>query len=196
MKEEEVATLAQTEIELDARHVALPAVLRVAHALVPAWRAVAPADAALRELRGGITNKIVLLHAAALEPHACARLVCRIYGRGSAALIDRAAEIAALRRLAACGRGPTLHGAFANGLLLDFVPGRSLDAAARLRERPTVALVARQLAQWHAPPVSRPSDVATPLAATVLFSRLERWCARVPAALASAVDRPPMPPRT
>jgi ethanolamine kinase len=103
---------------------------------------------------GGITNQLRLIHPAGSSSAPAALcpepVLLRVFGAGTDAFLDRAAETAALLELNASGLGATCLGVFANGRLERFMRRRRPLAPAETAEPATERLIAAELARFHA----------------------------------------------
>lgn len=131
-------------------------VLAVVRALVPEYARVSGVrDVAIERFRDGLSNHLYQLspRAGTPPPQGVAEgapvVLVRVYANESMQLIDRVRENALFGHIHASALGPPFYGAFANGIVYGFVPGRrtTLD---ELRAPPVRPAVAALLARWHA----------------------------------------------
>ena len=125
-------------------------VLALCRDLLPEWSGVT--SARVTPILGGITNQLRLIHPASSAPAAlCPEpVLLRVFGAGTDAFLDRAAETAALLELNASGLGATCLGVFANGRLERFMRRRRPLAPAETAEPATERRIAAELARFHA----------------------------------------------
>jgi thiamine kinase-like enzyme len=117
---------------------------QVVAAVRPAWPSL---ETRLEIVSGGMTNALVSGWTAGAPED---RLLVRVYGEGTDAFIDRAAERDNMQRLEAAGLGARLHAAFRNGLCYEFVQGEVLAGCRhRLQEGSVWRGVAARMARLH-----------------------------------------------
>lgn len=124
-------------------------------------------DFRVRALSGGITNCLYQVQRLSRPRES---VLVRLYGDGTEALIDRAADTARFALLARLGFGPACYGAFANGRVEGYVPSRALEPQEMALRTPIdiVGLIASETARMHELGVG-------PLGAPVLWPRLDGW---------------------
>ena len=127
-------------------------VLALCRDLLPEWSGVT--SARVTPILGGITNQLRLIHPAGSSSARAALcpepVLLRVFGAGTDAFLDRAAETAALLELNASGLGATCLGVFANGRLERFMRRRRPLAPAETAEPATERRIAAELARFHA----------------------------------------------
>jgi ethanolamine kinase len=153
---------------------AVAEVLGVAILFAPpswAWGDAVDDDFRVRTLSGGITNCLYQVQRLSRPREA---VLVRLYGAGTEALIDRAADTARFALLARLGFGPACYGAFANGRVEGYVPSRALEPQEMALRTPidVVGLIASETARMHELAVG-------PLDAPGLWPRLDGWRADI-----------------
>ncbi|XP_045483437.1 ethanolamine kinase 1 [Harmonia axyridis] len=96
----------------------------------------------------GITNKLVLCRNISEDDGIEENVLVRIYGHKTDLLIDRNAEIRNIKLLHQHELAPSLYATFENGLVYEFIPGRTLTPEDVLKPE-VYRLVARELARMH-----------------------------------------------
>ncbi|XP_044761915.1 ethanolamine kinase 1 isoform X2 [Coccinella septempunctata] len=95
----------------------------------------------------GITNKLVLCRNITddgIEEH----LLVRVYGHKTDLLIDRKAEIRNIQLLHQYGLAPSLYATFENGLVYEFIPGRTLSYE-DVSNPKIYKMIAKEMAKMH-----------------------------------------------
>ena len=103
-----------------------------------------PDDIELESLKGGITN--VLLSCANRRTKRI--VLMRVYGRGTNLIIDRHREFVLHLVLTSLHLAPAIYARFQNGLVYEYIPGRSLTPMEIQRPR-IYPLIAQRLGIWH-----------------------------------------------
>lgn len=131
----------------------------------------------LTQVKGGITNQLLLAEQNGR------RILVRAFGHKTDTLIDRAREYAVHRQLMNLGLAPRLLCRFGNGLVYEYIPGKSA-LAEELSQPIVMKSVAHRLAQWHA--LLKREDVARLLpSARVedIFYQLANWAKICPSGI-------------
>jgi len=98
----------------------------------------------IENIEGGTTNKIVVGWFKDVND----KILIRVYGLGSDVLIDRSQEIENMDLLSKSGLGSKLHGVFNNGIVYQYLPGKSITRD--MVTSPSIyPLVARKMANMH-----------------------------------------------
>jgi thiamine kinase-like enzyme len=120
----------------------------------------------IQPVQGGTFNHLFLLKFTERK------ILCRVYASENSAIIDRDRELHYITHINEQypGRLAHVHCTFTNGMLYDFIEGRSTDAT----ELPTLAdKIAREMAQWHAMNVS--PHLSQPDKQPMLFTLVRGW---------------------
>jgi ethanolamine kinase len=167
---------------------AAAAAIAAVAARLPAYASLADRGAAVEVVGGGVTN--FLLKLTPVDP-SLPPVALRTYGDRTELLIDRRAEVKALRRLNALGFGAPLLASFHAGRIEAYLPARPLtpdeagggEVAARI-----AAGAARLHAALRLPSLTRPTLWSTIKRWTALGRRLTAEAGIPPAVDLAAVD--------
>lgn len=135
----------------------------------PKWN---KANIAFQTFTEGITNTLIGCYCNAGPADDI--VLIRIYGKNTDLLIDRHAELAAMKRLAAIGCAAPLYASFRNGICYGFVPGVTLDEQT-VRFEAVRRLVAEMFVKFH---MIQPEDGED--SRPLLFSVLKRYHSLMP----------------
>jgi len=144
-----------------------PGVIKIVKALVTKWENIPESNLILKELKGGITNKLWKCKVDS------ASVLVRIYGNNTNIIIDRLKELRCFNSISKLGFAPTLYGRFNNGYVYDYINGRSLDKR-EMSLQQFVPKIARQLAKFHSMQVV--GENQNPL----LLKTLRNWLEKAP----------------
>lgn len=131
--------------------------------LLPEWQNTPVEAVKVQGIDGGITNELFKVSCG----HGMCALV-RVYGTNTDVLIDRAAELAALKQLNALGFGAKVLATFENGRIEEFLEARTLTPD-DLSHPTMVPKIAQRLAHFHTCLIQ--SDDASP----VLWRVIQSW---------------------
>ena len=127
-------------------------------------------------LGGGITNELRCLAPAAGS--GAPRLVVRVFGRGTGALVDRGAEAEALRAAHGAGLAARVAGGFGNGRFEVFLEGARTAAPEELGVEPVASAAPRLLRKVHGlEPALGERGQGAP-GRPSLFPRIRQWLAQ------------------
>lgn len=103
-----------------------------------------PDDIELEGLKGGITNMLL----SCLNRRTNKIVLMRVYGRGTNLINDRHREFVLHLVLTSLHLAPAIYARFKNGLVYEYIPGRSLIPEEM--QRPGIyPLIAQRLGIWH-----------------------------------------------
>ena len=122
------------------------------------------------EVKGGLSNRLLCIS----QSGSAAKLALRLYGRGTELYVDRGMEAAVMLLAAAAGLSAPLVCQFENGLIYDWLPGRSLRRE-EMGEEGVMGMVARTMARLHATQVPPGYGAREP----ALWHNLDGWLAHL-----------------
>lgn len=151
------------------------------------WRDGMHTALTLTELKGGVTNMLYKCAGPVKNSEQNFEVLVRIYGHGSEKFIDREHENRVMAFLGTHGLGPKVYALFANGMVYDFIPGRSLT---NLELPEFCEKIGRALGRWHQltetivnERVLLPQENeinSTPCLQSTMWRTLRKWVAAIP----------------
>lgn len=140
--------------------------LRKVACTVAGWdkEGVNPSSLQLKEVKGGLTNKLTLC----IREDTGDKVLVRVYGENTEVLIDRDTENRIFAELTDSGFGMRLLGQFANGRVEEWFDGSRTLEPDDLADPALSTLCAQRLCDLHSQPVSGDRS-------PVLFTKLRLW---------------------
>ncbi|PRP77227.1 hypothetical protein PROFUN_15121 [Planoprotostelium fungivorum] len=115
--------------------------LNIAKLAMEEWKDIADDDIHVRELAGGITNRL------GFKDH---HVLVRVYGSNTEVLIDRDEELRCITELGKISLAPPIHAVFNNGFVYGYYEGETLDATCTaLANGVHNKEIAERMAEWH-----------------------------------------------
>lgn len=112
-------TVTETNLESDVK--------RIIETIHPEWVRNFGDELKVRELNGGISNKLFACFPKSYGLDSTETLLVRVYGKDSEKFIDRDEEIATIEIIKDIGLGPKFYCRFANGICYEYLPGSIVD---------------------------------------------------------------------
>jgi ethanolamine kinase len=143
-------------------------------------------DIVLKQLKGGITNKLLLATRVKEDPSGEGLeqkqvVLIRIYGEHSETFIDRSKELINAVSLNEFELAPKIFSRFKNGFVYAFTEGVALSAR-DLQKDHLAKLIAEKIAEWHNSPLAGEN-------VPHLFDTLKKWYKNVPSVFKKPQDQ-------
>jgi len=129
------------QITQDQNHVK-EVIFEIISKLIPAYKEKSKQEIEIKELTGGLTNKLYKISDGKLK------VLIRIYGNKTEMIIDRVQEIKILNELQKSGFGPKFYGTFNNGYIYEYYEGRSFEPL-DLTSLTWNKQIGEELGRWH-----------------------------------------------
>lgn len=114
------------DLEIDVNNY-LESIIKIARSLKPNWSSNSDEEIQIRDLNGGVTNRLFACYLKSTGMDTPDTFLLRIYGKNTEQFISRDDEILTMKVMKNVNLGPDFYTRFKNGICYEYLPGSIID---------------------------------------------------------------------